>query len=143
MSLHQHSSSFRRAGFVLAAIAGASVLAAFPAAAQQAGTVGISGSPNCAAYAKDSSAKGFKSEMQCEIRESDRRINENVRSTNENIKRGAAADQEVKCAETMMNGIRNGAWSKDVVLRVYAGRPVTQVSSCEVLGKLPRPSAGG
>jgi hypothetical protein len=102
MSLHQHSSSFRRAGFALAAIAGASVLAAFPAAAQQAGTVGISGSPPCAPYTKDTSAKGFKAEMQCEIRESDRRIHEN-------IKRGATADQELKCISLIVGDLqKNG-----------------------------------
>lgn len=105
--------SFRRGAFAAAAIAGASLLATFSAAAQDA-----KGSPACAPIAD--AMQG----IQCEVKQLDKRID----AAN---KRGVEADAVTNCVKFLTAGIRNGAFPKEEILQ-KAGGKVNETNACPI-----------
>lgn len=130
---HDHDlnvSTFRKTAFGVTAamaIAGASVLASFPANAQQA--VRYTGTPICAPFA------GSDRAIKCEIEQSQLRTKAaNARGEAANA-RGAAAD-ELKACLLELQGFK--AKSPD---RFDALGPITRENACTLAARL-KPAAG-
>jgi hypothetical protein len=97
------TSTFRKAAIGLATVTmmGASALASFPAAAQQLAS-SYGGSPACSKYVNDG-----PSLAQCEANQLDVRLkNAKARGAAADT-RGAAADDELKCINVIMNDLEN------------------------------------
>lgn len=119
------SSSFRHAGFALATLGGLSVLAAFPAAAQQVNAVKYNGSPACAPYA------GTDRAVKCEIEQI------NLRTQNAK-RRGSEADRQneqnlvvINCVNFLTAGVKDGRFVKTEILE-KAGGKLNDVNACTV-----------
>ena len=109
--------TFRRSALAATVIAGASILASFPAAAQEA-----KGSPACTQYQGDAA-----SHAQCEYNALGRRI--------QDVKRqGAEADNEGACMESLITMIKSGPTGKDRVKTALGGKSfhdVRHASFCQ------------
>jgi hypothetical protein len=119
--------SFRKTAFALttaAGLAGASVLASFPANAQQA--VSYSTTPDCTTI-----HDGGK-----------RAICESFKRIDEAKKRGAAADTQLHAEGDLKNCLlRLGDFKKAQPTEYAKLGTVTRENACELAGKLPRTSA--
>lgn len=123
------SSRFRRAGFALAAIAGASVFASFSAAAQQATGAKYNGTPACAHAAN---------QIKCEEAQLDRRTREADRKAEEAKQRGKEADQRnakdqvvVDCTAFLIKGMNDKTITLEEI-RKRANGDVTEGNACPV-----------
>ncbi|MCP3439816.1 hypothetical protein [Bradyrhizobium sp. CCGUVB14] len=117
--LYRPTKTFRNTAFAVtaaAAIASASVLASFPANAQQATATNFS--PVCAPFA------GTERGVRCEIEQSQLR-------TKANEARAAEADTQTECAKFLKAGIVNSLFTQQKMLDAAGGK-VTNANVCTV-----------
>ncbi len=137
----------RRSALATAAVIGAGALFAnFPAAAEQ---LGAKGSPACSQLAartdQTHSSKDFKNEMNCEMREVDKRIDAANQRGAEADRIGTAAEKQTACSRSLEAWIKGEdrpnppeLVSKNIaaVKMVLGGQSIRDADTCSVLGKL-------
>ena len=112
--------SFRRGAIAAAAIAGASLLMTFSAAAQD-----MKGSPACAPI-----QDGVKA-LQCEVKQLDKRIDNANKRSDEADRTGAEAQAVTDCVQFLLAGVKNGTIPKDEILKKASGK-VNDTNACPI-----------
>jgi hypothetical protein len=142
MSLHPVRKAFVATSLALAGLSASAVLA--PISAQQA-LAEAQGAVPCANTTGNYGQKATEAMVRCEIRELDKRIEQNKRDIAAAQARGAAADRraaaaeaESRCSEKLIAGVQSGAIRPEAGKAILGGKSVQEFGACNLLSRLTR-----